>query len=274
MFGRRALLLAALLSCLPACTGPQPARIICGQCEEGDRFVRLQQRDGALDRDHPADHPFLLAQQDWRPILGSLRVQSLKEAFPLLTSKGEAAEAFTEEEIAYLSETLAKAFAKAGPDDWVLFALVRKSSPDISELTSGAWYMEGGRVHVLLANYRFPATMPGVRDLLWDQPLYAYPAFYAVAPGEFQSVTRRHGLGGRIVSAGVPDVAIDVKPLLLAQRPQLRPAESDPAAARPSKPATPASVEESLESLKRWRERGLITEEEYQAKKKELLGRF
>lgn len=233
--------------------------------------MRLQQRDGATD---PAVQPFSLAQQDWRPILSSLHVQSLKEAFPLLTSKGEPAEAFTQEEVAYLSETLAKAFAKAGPDDWVLFALVRRPSSDISEITSGAWYVQGGRVHLLLANYRFPATMPSVRALLWDQPLYAYPAFYAVAPGEFQSVTRRHGLEGRIVSSGVPDIAIDFKPLLLAQTSQQRPKGSDPAATAPAKPATSTSVEESLESLKRWKERGLITEEEYQAKKKDLLGRF
>lgn len=33
-------------------------------------------------------------------------------------------------------------------------------------------------------------------------------------------------------------------------------------------------IEESLEDLKRWKERGLITEEEYQAKKQGLLGRF
>ena len=213
-------------------------------------------------------------QQDWRPILSSLHVQSLKEAFPLLTSKGEPAEAFTTEEVAYLSETLPKAFAKAGPDDWVVFALLRRGSSEIHEVTSGAWYVEGGHVHLLLANYRFPATMPTVRELLWDQPLYAYPAFYTVAPGEFQSVTRRHGMGDRIVSAGVPDIAIDYKPLLLAQtaQPQGRSKDSDPAAAVPARPA--ASIEESLENLRRWKERGLITEEEYQAKKKDLLGRF
>ena len=185
----RPLLFLAFVSCLAqACAGPQPARIVCGQCEEDDRFVRLQARSDAVGPERrPNAHPATMSGQDWTLLLGGVKVQRIEEAFPLLSSKGAVVEAFTADETAYLSETFAKAFAKAGPDDLVLFALTRKPSPEVRELTTGACYLEGGRLHLLLANYRFPVTLPGVRELLWDQPLYAYQPFYAVAPGSFQT---------------------------------------------------------------------------------------
>lgn len=262
---------------LTACAGGHPSRVICGQCEEEDRFVRLQTRgDAPAPARPPLTHPFVLAPEDWRPILASLRVQSLKAGIPLLpAAKGEAAPAFSEEETAYLSETLAKAFARAGEHDWVVFALLRRpgeAGPAISEATTGAWYVEGAHLHLLLANYRFPLTMAAVRDQLWDQPLYAYPPFYAVAPGPHQTVQRRSILR-QLVAADLPEVVIDYRPLLLAGT---LPASAGPAGT--SAPAVsaqpPMSVEESLEALKRWREKGLITDEEYQAKKRQVLERF
>lgn len=277
---RRSLLLLAFVSCLAqACAGPPPARIVCGQCEEADRFVRLQARSDAAGPDRRSfAHPFTLSQQDWTLLLGGLRVQRIEEAFPLLSSKGTPAEAFTAEDTAYLSETFSKAFAKAGPDDWVLFALTRRSSPEVSEMTTGACYIEGERLHVLLANYRFPVTLPGVRALLWDQPLYAYPPFYAVAPGEFQTVTRRYGLQGRLVASGVPDITIDIKPFLLAAlgpKPPAPPAKAGETQAGPAAGSSSGvSVEDSLALLQRLKERGLVTEDEYREKKQQLLNRF
>lgn len=279
--GWRLLLLALAVSLAPACAGSAPSRVICGQCEEEDRFVRLHARGDAAGPDRrPLAHPLTLSPEDWRPILRSLRVQSLKEGFPLLpASKSEPIPAFTEEDVAYLSETLAKAFGRAGTDDWVVFALVRRP-PDvgtgISEVTTGAWYVEGRQLHLLLVNYRFPVTMPAVRDQLWDQPLYAYPPFYAVAAGDFQTLQRRSALR-QFIAADLPEVIIDYQPLLLAgtlPRPP-RPPDAQGAGAPPPSPApAPMSVEESLEALKRWRDKGLITEEEYQAKKRQVLERF
>lgn len=275
---RRLLLFLVLcLSCLAqACAGPPPARIVCGQCEEDDRFVRLQARNDAGGPDRrPFAHPAQLSRQDWTILLRSLRVQRIEEAFPLLASKGTAGEAFTEEEAAYLSETFAKAFAKAGPDDWAVFALTRKASPEISELTTGACYLEGERLHLLLANYRYPVTMPGVRRLLWDQPLYAYPPFYAMAAGDFQTVARRHGLQGRLLASGIPDIAIEIKPVLLAA---LGPKPAAPQGQADGGPTDSApsglSLEESLALLQRLKDRGLVTEDEYREKKRQLLKRL
>ncbi len=277
MMSRPALLFIAGLSYLvQACAGPPPVRIVCGQCEEGDRFVRLQARSDAPGPDRrPFAHPPPLSRQDWMLLLRSLRVQRIEEAFPLLAAKGTAVEAFTADEAAYLSETFAKAFAKAGPDDWVLFALTRQPSPEIGELTTGACYVDGERLHLLLANYRYPVTMPGVRALLWEQPLYAYPPFYAMAAGEFQTVTRRYGLQGRLVASGVPDITIDIKPLLLAAlgpKPAVPPGNAD--GAQTEGAAAGLSLEDSLALLQRLKERGLVTEDEYREKKQQLLNRL
>jgi len=261
-----------------ACAGPQPARIVCGQCEEDDRFVRLQARSDATGPERRAfAHPVSLSRQDWTLLLRSVRVQRIEEAFPLLASKGAAVDAFTPEETAYLSETFAKAFAKAGPNDWVLFALTRNASAEITELTTGACYVEGDRLHVVLANYRYPVTLPGVRALLWEQPLYAYPPFYAVAPAEFQTVIQRYGLQGRVMASGVPDIAIAIKPFLLAALnppPAAPPAKTGEAQAGSVPIPSGLSVEDSLALLQRLKDRGLITEDEYREKKKQLLDRL
>ncbi|MFM8551767.1 MAG: SHOCT domain-containing protein [Nitrospiraceae bacterium] len=276
----RFLLLTALGSCLlQACAGPQQARIVCGQCEEEDRFVRLQVRNDMPGPDRrPFAHPAQLSQQDWTLLLRSVRTQRVEEAFPLLASKDAAVEAFTADETAYLSETFVQAFAKAGADDWVLVALTRKPSPDIRELTTGACYIEGERLHLLLANYRYPVTMPGVRSLLWEQPLYAYPPFYAIATGEHQTIARHYGLQGRLVASGIPDITIEIKPVLLAAIGSKAGAPSGNTSEARPEPAEGAasglSIEDSLALLQRLKERGLVTDDEYRQKKQQLLKRF
>jgi hypothetical protein len=79
----RAFLIAGSLLVLNSTlVGAAPAtRIACGQCEEMDRFVRLQSVTTATP---PADaqrftHPFTLSPEDWTSILTKLRVQRQAE---------------------------------------------------------------------------------------------------------------------------------------------------------------------------------------------------
>jgi hypothetical protein len=175
---RRASLQAYTFSaiCLVACVGSgcagtsSPATIVCGTCEESDRFVRLQAYDSQAFLVNQVDfsHPLNLSPKDWKPILASIRVYA-DLFFPIETTEQPA---FTPEEIDYLSMTLSRAFAKASSEQWVVFGLSKPVPASGSEMTTGAWYVEGTTLHLLLANYRAAVSVNNIREVLDRDPLF------------------------------------------------------------------------------------------------------
>lgn len=268
-------------ACVRPPQAPLPTRIVCGACEDQERFVRLQARSTNAEKHNhkPFAHPFTLGPEDWSPILSSICVHRLDSAFLFFTTaKDPAMPAFEPDEVAYLSMALNKAFAQAQPEEWVVFGSSRPNSSGATDVTTGAFFVEGARLHLLLANYRMAVTMANVRDLLWEDPLRPNTgAFYILAPAEFQSLVKREEEPIRsLLWPDVPELAIDYKQLLLSKVGDV--AGTGISAAHPDKPGTKdsagMSLEARLETLKRLKDHSLITDEEFQAKKKELLDRL
>lgn len=212
-------------------------------------------------------------------ILKSIRVQSEAQQIPFLTTKGPATEAFNEEEATYLSETLSKAFAHAQPQDWIIFEVTRPRQHGLTEVTSGGWFVEGPQLHLVLANYRNVVSAPSVRDLLSLDPLRPNGGpFYDLVPGLHQTMVQRAGSTGELLSSAPSELAIAYKSLLLGEPVPSRKAQPGPAPAQaeaqPDRVPPRLSIEERLQTLKRLREQGLITEEEFRDKKKNLLDQF
>jgi NADPH-dependent FMN reductase len=150
------------------------------------------------------------------------------------------------------------------PDDRVVFALSRHRSSDPTEITSGGWFVNGPSLPLVLANYRYPVTMPSVRELLWQDPLWSKAGpFYNLVAGEHQTVVEE-GSFVRFFSPTLPVLSIACKPLLLAEL------SSSPAARNTSagislspRPDTASpshgSIEERLQMLERLKQKGLIT---------------
>lgn len=238
-----------------------PARVACGTCEEEGRFVRIQRYSLEAGTGDPSgyDHPFHLSGEDWGPILETIQVQKLGATFALFPRDlGEVSPAFTPEQVEYLAETLPRAFALAGPQDWVVFALGAPQSGTLTKVTTGAWYVREPLLYFVLVNHEAAVTMPIIRERLDADPLYdvsGSPSFLLL-PGEFlQEVDTPRSLLGYFRS-DPPTIAIQYRGVL--HEPE-----------RPSPPAS--SIEQRLQTLKGLRERGLITEEDYERKKKELL---
>ena len=153
------------------CAGSTPTTtIVCGTCEEPNRFVRLQASGSQafLVGQKGFSHPLNLSPQDWKPILASIRVHA-DLFFPMEETEQPA---FTPEEIDYLSMTLSRAFAKAQPQEWVIFRLSQPSPASVTEMTTGAWYVEGTTLHLLLANYRAAVSVNNIREVLDRDPLF------------------------------------------------------------------------------------------------------
>ncbi len=260
-----------------------PTRIACGQREEADRFVRLQDvtTDGPADSSQRFTHPFALSPEDWKSILISLHVQRQAEGLLFPVPQGPMLPAFSEDEVSYLSVTLSKAFAQAQPDEWIVFGLSQSSQQGLTELTTGGGYVAGPLLHLVLANYRKVVTMPSTRQLLSDRPLRsdAGPAYDLVA-GNHQTIVRASGFVPGLLSSAPSELAIAYQALLLgepgaASVTQKKPtAPNEMAIQRPTIIAPSVSIENQLQVLERLRAQRLLTDEEYRAKRQQLLDRF
>lgn len=276
------MLIVPLLLVAAASLGTAPVtRVACGLCEQPDRFVRLQTvtTDSRPAGSQRFTHPFALSPEDWKSILTELHVQRQAEGL-LLPVPGPVVPAFTEEEVSYLSATLSKAFAQAQPNEWVVFGLSRATPEGLTELTTGGGYVEGPSLHVVLANYRKVVSMPSTRQLLWERPLRpdAGPAYDLVA-GNHQTIVRDSGFVSSLLSSTPSELTIAYQALLLGE--PVAASGSQETSAMNQSPAhsprifpPPTSIEERLQILKRLQAQGLITEEEYRAKKQQLLDRF
>lgn len=263
----------ALIACLLiagswGCQGsPSPSRPVCNECEGGDWFVRLHRH--SLSKP-PASlsalsHPFRLDAEGWRVILASIHVQRHPGGFLEPAQRNPVVEAFTSAELDYLAATLSQVFSIAQPHEWVVFNLTRTGSASLKEYTTGAWYVRANDIHLILANYRSAVSLPGIRTLLHRDPLHSNGrSVYDVIPREHQRKDE-HGddLPSIMESAGQELVIDYVAALGKGYEPGLAVPEG-------SSPRT-HSIEERLQTLKRLLDRGLITEEDYEHKKRQLL---
>lgn len=266
-----------LLGNIQAVAAAPETRIACGQCEEADRFVRLQTvtEDRRSAHSRRFTHPFVLSPEDWTSILTGLHVQRRAEGLLLRDPPGPVLPAFTAEEIGYLSPTLSKAFVQAQPNEWVVFGLSRSTPHGMTEVTTGGWFVEGPSLHIVLANYRKVTTMPSTRQLLWDLPLRpdAGPAYDLVAGDHHNTVVRDTSFISSLFSSAPSELMIAYQAILLGD-PVEASAAQESSAHSPGTVSTPMSVEDRLRVLKRLHDQGLITEEEYRAKRQQILERF
>lgn len=283
--GRTSWRLVALALLLLSQGCMSPARVARPIDESPDRFVRVEARYGDPRREGPTRfaHPVGLSTEEWARILSHIQVQSYQDRFIFTTAKNPAENAFDIGEIGYLSGKLSEAFARAFPDEWVVFGLSRPRSPQLTEITTGGWFVEGTTLHFVLANYRHGVTKTGVREQMWKDPLRPETKLYVeLLPSEYVATG-----GGKKSLTGFlqegTEISIDYRSLLktkaVVRPPATTPAMTPqgpalaPLKAEPS-PSPTQSVEDRLRALKGLREQGLITEDEYREKKKEVLKNF
>ncbi|MBI3292051.1 MAG: SHOCT domain-containing protein [Elusimicrobia bacterium] len=271
--------LAGLVTMLAihGCGGP--VRYIRSVNDGPDRYVRLESRyghgqgygyDGAAMR---FTHPLVLGEPDWGKILKGIRVQLRKRLLTIGATEAHPEEAFSESEAQYLARYLAEAFSIARPDEWVVFCLSRqrgeggtlRGGPGVTEMTTGGFFVEGGKFHFVLANYRYAVSIPSVQEQIRDDPLRpAGDAFYDLVPGPHQTARWLDTINTqpdltKPLRAQLSEMVIEYQPFLaLPDEATLAPGGRPP-------------LEERLRTLQRLRDQGLITEEEYRLKRQNLL---
>jgi hypothetical protein len=232
--------------------------------EEENRYVRFQARygEGQDGRALKFAHPVALGESEWGHLLANIMIQEQKKFLSPGAGQPVPQPAFGEDEKRYLAKYLAEGFQKARPDEWVVFYLSRPRESGVVEIDSGGFFIEGGRLHLIVANYRQPVSMAFIREQIWNDPLHpAGDSFYDVIPQHDQTLqtARRKDLTQSLLKQ-VSDLSIDYKA-------QLHSDSGDGA-------AVGSSIEDRLRTLKRLRDEGLISEEQFRVKQDRLLERL
>ena len=165
---------------LAGCAIPHvPSRTVY---EDPVNYVRLEEDGGVLPewpQGHHS-HPVTMEPERLRMVLSGLRIQEHRTV-PQQWFQGEAplVPAFTEEEITWLSEQMAKALEQAKFDERVTFYLSRPQTSARRVITSGGIYVRGTELHVILGNWRIVYGIPAY-GMIYDR---RYPMRATAAKG-------------------------------------------------------------------------------------------
>jgi hypothetical protein len=266
------LLWVALSDMLLACSGNLWHRQSTMVGEE--RYVNIVDTT-ELSNDSPVSglaHPIVLPEDNWARMLGDIYMRPRRRWITLAGTTSEPMFAFSEGDQQYLAHHLAEAFSRVKPSEWVVFYLAHTQGPDVTEITSGAFFAQNGYLHLLFANYRYAVTVPVLQQQIHDRPLRPKgESFYEFVPRVKQSVTTEHPLGlPRPLMAEFRELLVEMDELLVPKGGTGT--EGEPSKATTNNSGEPVtSLEERLRTLDRLFSQGLITEKEYKLKRQQLL---
>jgi hypothetical protein len=232
---------------------------------------------------HPGfEHPAEIGAADMARILESIRIVQPPSVLSrlILKAKAEAEPAFTTEEANSFAKPLAAALRTAAPDERVVFFLHHQRSVYKGTTSSGIAFVKDKRLNIILGRYLM-GNQPGYPDI----PVGGNPfptttdQDFFIATGPFQTLrVDKKAPGGRESVSPQRWLSIDYVSLLnppaqtAAPTPALPSMEPEKTELTPGAPTL--TLEEKLKTLNRLKEEGLITEEEFNEKKTELLKAF
>lgn len=242
---RAAFVLVSLTGLLaPAVAADAPKRL--WQIGEFSQVQRVPREAGS----EPNQHPRVLPPEQLRSLLASLRV----------LIKGKSQPLFITDEIGDLIEPLSQALAAAEPgDDLLLLSTTRRGDNVLAPATglTARLFVQSEQLHVIVhdARLEFMGAWIGTR-----------------IPPKFSYGTRSKASEVTLQSATGQARRSDWQALPLGAAAALAPSTA------PAAPAAPArdngfyqEQEQRLRGLKRLLEQGLISEAEYQQKRREIL---
>jgi len=254
------------------CAGPlNYARAIN---ESPGRYVRLEahyghRQDGVA---MPFAHPMTLSETEWARLLNGLYVQPRKKFLTVGSAQVDPDLAFNEPDRRYLAKYVAEAFMKARPDEWVVFYIGQSREDKVTDVTSGGFFVEGGLLHLVIANYLQPVAMSFIQQAIWNDPLRSVgDSFYDFVPQHDQTLQTEWQWGQtKYLLNQVSELVIDYRASLSLSDETGATSGSRQSEGRIGH-GEGIQLEETLRELKRLREQGLISDDEYQLRLKKLV---
>lgn len=221
-------------------------------------------------------HPLSLKAAEAGRLLRAIQIHQAPSLLDrvLSTAPENGQPAFSEAEANAVAAGVAPALERATDVDRVWFKLRHHRHLFDKTLTTGVVFAKDDRLHFVLVNYRYnPAGAGPGQEIGTEDPLERRDGRrLQIVPGPFQALHEpdRSSLQGRWV-------VIDYRGLLDADQvpgglTSPAPVMEEKSGSRPVDPEQ--EIERKLDTLKRWYDQGLITEEEYRMKKQEILEAF
>lgn len=243
--------------------------------EDQHQFIRLEVTARANQLNH--SHPATVSENMFTKILGSFTVNprpasSLENSFAYMDVPRlpESSPAFSPAVTAFLSKHLSQALQRATPLEEALFFIEDPQPQDTALLTSGGCYIQEGRLHFQLANYRHPTI--GKTEIIQARanPLkvLSHPG-YDLIPGPNGTV-QPPPVWENLITALPQHVIIDYEHT--PQELKVRKPGDDPLVNH-DQPAD-KTLTEQLREMQQAKNNGLITEEEYQTLRTKLLDAY
>jgi hypothetical protein len=232
--------------------------------DEGENHVvRLEKAGAAASYSHPADLDPAVLEKALRSVVVSHPVPLLKRIF--IQKSEVVGPAFTPEEAALLAGRFKAAAERAMPEEHIAFLLASDKNHLSTEITSGIAFLKEGKLHLIFANHHAPLSAQRHPQIPRDTMLRSYEQ------DGFQLIVQPHQIkvGDGLLERGQEGISIDYAAFGTEAPPDPNEKGALEAAALGS-----LKLEERFQLLKKLREEGLITEEEYTGKKKDLLKRL
>jgi len=270
-------------------------------------YVRLSKADKKLGK---LDQPAELSAEQMRKMLTSIRYARAWVNLP--GSLGQKAtkeyDLFASDEVNELAVYMAKAFNQADSSQWVDFSLEcfrGKSFIGLDRLTDGIAFIKDGKLNLVFRNLgeSLSANEESVNN---SDPFKYYPGSSKLVAGPGQELAKNKrdkpvknwlmismaAPAIQAAPAAEPEVEVEDEPAQPLVQPQVQAqpeppkAQVKPQAEQPKPQAKPQpavekkesapakSVKERLTDLRELYDKGLITEEEYNKKRKEILDKL
>ncbi len=239
--------------------------------EDENRLIRLDviYRTGGQEHSHPVELRETELANAWRSI--SVQPQRRLGSF-LLGQKGfQFPPAFSEEMVQFLASRGVEALHQATPLEEVVFYFnLPREDGIIHEITSGSFYVQGEYLNLMLANYRhgIVGTLENARAR--DNPLTVLgEPLYEFMPGPSVRIEEPQ-VGISLFRDVSQHLSIDLQ----AEVNSVQDSSKEKEGSQDGQVSAEMTTVEKLRELDTMRQEGLITEKEFQRKKKQLLDSF
>jgi len=251
-------------------------------------YVRLAKPDKGVEN---LEHPAEISPEQLQQILTAIRYQRAWLNLGNLV-KPKDYDLFTAEEAEGIAPYLAQGLKEANSSQWVDFSLeVHRGQLIIfgsDQVTDGVAFVKEGKLNLAFRNISEKLGQETTPNIV--SPLKAFPGSARLVPGKGQELSKnkkgRQTANWLIIDLKAPAKSEEVKPSVMeeekkaepekvAQPPELekpQPAPEKPAtAAEPSQPKSQKSIKERLTELRELYDQGLITEDDYNKRREEIL---
>ena len=239
--------------------------------EDEDRLIRLDvvYRTGGQEHNHPVE----LSKTELANALRSISVRPQRGLVSfLLGQKGfQFPPAFPEEMVQFLASQGAVALHNGTPLEEVVFYFnLPREDSIIREITSGSFYVQGGRIHFVVANYRHGIAGSMEADRAREDPLTILgEPLYVVIPGPNGQVEKTMGW-----TSSFTDVRQHISIDLYAKANLVQDSTKEKEGSQDAQVSEDMTTVEKLRELDTMRQERLITEKEFEQKRRQLLDSF